>query len=97
MMYDTLFYSQRHDIVKKRIDAHDNVIETRQDGIGAPKVSCTILRHLLQCIFLHVLNQINTYFHQHHFFFLVCFEMIGKYAIHHPHEMDPIISLSSPF
>ena len=39
MMYDTLFYSQRHDIVKKRIDAHDNVIETRQDGIGAPKVS----------------------------------------------------------
>lgn len=39
MMYDTLFYSQRHDIVKKRIDAHDNVIEARQDGIGAPKVS----------------------------------------------------------
>ncbi|GLT70957.1 hypothetical protein SLA2020_430030 [Shorea laevis] len=28
----------RHDIVKKRIDAHDNVIEARQDGIGAPKI-----------------------------------------------------------
>uniref|UniRef100_A0A2N9FAT1 Endoplasmic reticulum vesicle transporter N-terminal domain-containing protein n=1 Tax=Fagus sylvatica TaxID=28930 RepID=A0A2N9FAT1_FAGSY len=28
----------RHDIVKKRIDAHSNVIEVRQDGIGAPKL-----------------------------------------------------------
>ncbi|OAY68258.1 Endoplasmic reticulum-Golgi intermediate compartment protein 3, partial [Ananas comosus] len=27
----------KHDIVKKRIDAHGNVIEARQDGIGAPK------------------------------------------------------------
>lgn len=25
--------------MKKRIDANGNVIETRQDGIGAPKVS----------------------------------------------------------
>lgn len=30
---------QKHDIIKKRIDSHGNVIETRQDGIGAPKVS----------------------------------------------------------
>lgn len=30
---------QRHDIIKKRIDAHGNVIETRPDTIGAPKVS----------------------------------------------------------
>lgn len=29
---------QRHDIIKKRIDAHGNVIETRPDTIGAPKV-----------------------------------------------------------
>ncbi|KAF6149104.1 hypothetical protein GIB67_038887 [Kingdonia uniflora] len=28
----------RHDIIKKRIDAHGNVIETKQDGIGAPKI-----------------------------------------------------------
>ncbi|KAK6156853.1 hypothetical protein DH2020_011101 [Rehmannia glutinosa] len=27
----------RHDIFKKRIDSHGNVIEVRQDGIGAPK------------------------------------------------------------
>lgn len=31
--------SQRHDIFKKRIDSHGNVIEVRKDGIGAPKVS----------------------------------------------------------
>jgi len=30
---------QRHDITKKRINAHGDVIEVRQDGIGAPKVS----------------------------------------------------------
>lgn len=29
---------QRHDIFKKRIDSHGNVIEVRQEGIGAPKV-----------------------------------------------------------
>ncbi|XP_042063587.1 endoplasmic reticulum-Golgi intermediate compartment protein 3-like isoform X1 [Salvia splendens] len=28
----------RHDIMKKRIDSHGNVIEVRQDGIGAPKI-----------------------------------------------------------
>ncbi|KAL8484092.1 hypothetical protein ACS0TY_026695 [Phlomoides rotata] len=28
----------KHDIFKKRIDSHGNVIETRQDGIGAPKI-----------------------------------------------------------
>ena len=45
-MYDALFYLQRHDIFKKRIDAHSNVIEVKQDGIGAPKVSKkTILWH----------------------------------------------------
>lgn len=27
----------RHDIIKKRIDAHGSVIEARQDGIGSPK------------------------------------------------------------
>ncbi|XP_041015258.1 endoplasmic reticulum-Golgi intermediate compartment protein 3-like isoform X1 [Juglans microcarpa x Juglans regia] len=35
----------RHDIVKKRIDAHGNVIEVRQDGIGAPKVEKPLQRH----------------------------------------------------
>jgi hypothetical protein len=29
---------QKHDIIKKRLDFHGNVIEARQDGIGAPKV-----------------------------------------------------------
>ncbi|CDP01032.1 unnamed protein product [Coffea canephora] len=29
----------RHDITKKRIDVHGNVIETRQEGIGHPKAS----------------------------------------------------------
>lgn len=36
--FHAFFDLQRHDIIKKRIDAHGNVIEARQDGIGAPKV-----------------------------------------------------------
>lgn len=44
-----LFYLQRHDIFKKRLDSHGNVIEARQDGIGAPKVRIvTILHHYLK-------------------------------------------------
>ncbi|XP_022894461.1 endoplasmic reticulum-Golgi intermediate compartment protein 3-like [Olea europaea var. sylvestris] len=35
----------RHDIIKKRIDAHGNVIETRQDGIGHPKIEKPLQRH----------------------------------------------------
>ncbi|MQL98400.1 hypothetical protein Taro_031110 [Colocasia esculenta] len=31
-------YDIRHDITKKRLDHLGNVIEARQDGIGAPKV-----------------------------------------------------------
>nr|GMD10606.1 endoplasmic reticulum-Golgi intermediate compartment protein 3-like [Ipomoea batatas]GMD85084.1 endoplasmic reticulum-Golgi intermediate compartment protein 3-like [Ipomoea batatas]GMD88786.1 endoplasmic reticulum-Golgi intermediate compartment protein 3-like [Ipomoea batatas]GMD91222.1 endoplasmic reticulum-Golgi intermediate compartment protein 3-like [Ipomoea batatas]GMD94054.1 endoplasmic reticulum-Golgi intermediate compartment protein 3-like [Ipomoea batatas] len=41
------FYAhlQRHDIIKKRIDSHGNVIETRQDGIGAPKIERPLQKH----------------------------------------------------
>ncbi|KAK3031492.1 hypothetical protein RJ639_036006 [Escallonia herrerae] len=35
----------RHDIVKKRIDSHGNVIEVRPDGIGAPKIEKPLQRH----------------------------------------------------
>ncbi|KAK9023870.1 hypothetical protein V6N11_004063 [Hibiscus sabdariffa] len=35
----------RHDIIKKRIDAHGNVIESRPDGIGAPKIEKPLQRH----------------------------------------------------
>nr|GMD56020.1 endoplasmic reticulum-Golgi intermediate compartment protein 3-like isoform X1 [Ipomoea batatas] len=35
----------RHDIIKKRLDSHGNVIETRQDGIGAPKIEKPLQRH----------------------------------------------------
>uniref|UniRef100_A0A5B6ZN21 Putative endoplasmic reticulum-Golgi intermediate compartment protein 3 n=1 Tax=Davidia involucrata TaxID=16924 RepID=A0A5B6ZN21_DAVIN len=35
----------RHDIFKKRIDSHGNVIEVRQDGIGAPKIEKPLQRH----------------------------------------------------
>ncbi|XP_042486196.1 endoplasmic reticulum-Golgi intermediate compartment protein 3-like [Macadamia integrifolia] len=35
----------RHDIIKKRIDAHGNVIEAKQDGIGAPKMEKPLQRH----------------------------------------------------
>ncbi|KAF3434962.1 hypothetical protein FNV43_RR22049 [Rhamnella rubrinervis] len=35
----------RHDIVKKRIDAHGNLIEAKQDGIGAPKIEKPLQRH----------------------------------------------------
>jgi hypothetical protein len=34
-----LFNLQKHDIIKKRLDSHGNAIESRQEGIGAPKVS----------------------------------------------------------
>ncbi|KAL7119405.1 hypothetical protein ACP275_02G060900 [Erythranthe tilingii] len=35
----------RHDIFKKRIDSHGNVIETRQDGIGAPTIEKPLQKH----------------------------------------------------
>lgn len=35
----------RHDIIKKRIDVHGNVIESRQDGIGGPKIDKPLQRH----------------------------------------------------
>ncbi|XP_064954347.1 uncharacterized protein LOC135616776 isoform X2 [Musa acuminata AAA Group] len=35
----------RHDIIKKRLDSHGNVIETRQDGIGSPKIEKPLQRH----------------------------------------------------
>ncbi|KAI0495483.1 hypothetical protein KFK09_021784 [Dendrobium nobile] len=35
----------KHDIIKRRIDAHGNVIEVRQDGIGAPKIEKPLQRH----------------------------------------------------
>ncbi|KAM7478958.1 hypothetical protein LguiA_027171 [Lonicera macranthoides] len=35
----------RHDITKKRIDSQGNVIEVRQDGIGAPKIEKPLQRH----------------------------------------------------
>ncbi|KAH7524422.1 hypothetical protein FEM48_Zijuj06G0117500 [Ziziphus jujuba var. spinosa] len=35
----------RHDIFKKRLDSHGNVIEARQDGIGAPKIEKPLQRH----------------------------------------------------
>lgn len=35
----------KHDIIKKRLDFHGNVIETRQDGIGAPKIEKPLQRH----------------------------------------------------
>lgn len=35
-----LFFSlQRHDIEKRRLDSHGNVIEARKGGIGGTKVS----------------------------------------------------------
>lgn len=35
---ETIYFLQRHDIVKIRMDHLGNVIESKQDGIGAPKV-----------------------------------------------------------
>lgn len=35
----------RHDIVKRRLDAHGNVIQARQDSIGAPKIERPLQRH----------------------------------------------------
>ncbi|XAR62174.1 hypothetical protein NMG60_11016826 [Bertholletia excelsa] len=35
----------KHDIIKKRIDANGNVIEARQEGIGAPKIEKPLQRH----------------------------------------------------
>ncbi|KAF6154060.1 hypothetical protein GIB67_018982 [Kingdonia uniflora] len=38
-------YDIRHDIIKKRIDHLDNVIESKPDGIGAPKIEKPLQRH----------------------------------------------------
>ncbi|KAK1318465.1 Protein disulfide-isomerase 5-4 [Acorus calamus] len=38
-------YDIRHDIIKKRIDPHGNVIESRREGIGAPKIERPLQRH----------------------------------------------------
>ncbi|KAJ0086572.1 hypothetical protein Patl1_08500 [Pistacia atlantica] len=35
----------KHDIFKKRLDNHGNVIEARQEGIGAPKIEKPLQRH----------------------------------------------------
>ncbi|GLT93829.1 hypothetical protein SLE2022_116030 [Rubroshorea leprosula] len=35
----------KHDIFKKRLDSHGNVIEARQDGIGSPKIEKPLQRH----------------------------------------------------
>ncbi|XP_043713738.1 endoplasmic reticulum-Golgi intermediate compartment protein 3-like isoform X1 [Telopea speciosissima] len=35
----------KHDIIKKRIDANGNVIEAKQDGIGAPKIEKPLQSH----------------------------------------------------
>ncbi|KAL8136925.1 hypothetical protein V2J09_002926 [Rumex salicifolius] len=34
-----------HDIIKKRIDSHGTVIESRPDGIGAPKIEKPLQKH----------------------------------------------------
>ncbi|PKA61849.1 Protein disulfide isomerase-like 5-4 [Apostasia shenzhenica] len=38
-------YDITHDIVKRRIDYSGNVIESRQDGIGAPKIERPLQKH----------------------------------------------------
>ncbi|XP_077241504.1 uncharacterized protein LOC143882013 [Tasmannia lanceolata] len=38
-------YDIRHDIIKKRIDNLGNVIESRTEGIGAPKIERPLQRH----------------------------------------------------
>ncbi|XP_042514902.1 endoplasmic reticulum-Golgi intermediate compartment protein 3-like [Macadamia integrifolia] len=38
-------YDIKHDIIKKRIDHVGNVIESRSDGIGAPKIERPLQRH----------------------------------------------------
>ncbi|XP_068661424.1 uncharacterized protein [Aristolochia californica] len=38
-------YDIRHDIVKKRLDHLGNIIESRADGIGAPKIDKPLQRH----------------------------------------------------
>ncbi|OWM79936.1 hypothetical protein CDL15_Pgr006240 [Punica granatum] len=35
----------KHDIIKRRLDSHGNVIEARPDGIGAPKIEKPLQRH----------------------------------------------------
>ncbi|XP_022727443.1 endoplasmic reticulum-Golgi intermediate compartment protein 3-like isoform X2 [Durio zibethinus] len=35
----------KHDIIKKRINSHGDVMESRQDGLGAPKIEKPLQRH----------------------------------------------------
>lgn len=34
---------QKHDVIKRRLDSHGNIIESRQDGIGAAKVCFSLV------------------------------------------------------
>ncbi|KAF9687300.1 hypothetical protein SADUNF_Sadunf02G0079200 [Salix dunnii] len=43
----------KHDIIKKRLDSHGNVIEARQDGIGAPKIEISVYKKLVLVSWLH--------------------------------------------
>ena len=43
LIFYNLFILQKHDIIKKRLDTHGDVIEERQDGIGSPKVCNAVL------------------------------------------------------
>lgn len=81
LMLFVLFNFQKHDIFKKRLDSHGNVIEQRQDGIGAPKVSNCLRFFLLDqlphmyvcaCVFIRLVKLI-----------LLCFsfEMLSESAI----------------
>ncbi|KAM7259295.1 hypothetical protein ACFE04_015036 [Oxalis oulophora] len=57
----------KHDIIKKRIDSNGNVIEARQDGIGAPKsYSKDKVQHVYAVVLLLALFSWSLY-HFHSF------------------------------
>ena len=69
-MTDAKFFVslQRHDITKKRIDAHGNVIEARQEGIGAPKVSSKTVLDIHQFLHICVMRSFSILFYYYYYF-----------------------------
>lgn len=53
---------QRHDIIKRRLDSHGNVIESKQDGIGHTKVDfpkTLVLFFHFQVLFFYFIARIK--------------------------------------
>jgi hypothetical protein len=95
-MYDFFFFNlQRHDIVKKRIDAHSNVIEVRQDGIGAPKVSKNFFsKHFF--FFTYLVSDGSQYIYIYIYIYIFILRLVNTQLMQQ-HRIEFVSSSSTPY